>query len=186
MKLRDLPGCVVLGLVLMGGCASSPMEIPETLQNQIDPTLTFSQVIQDPASYQGKMLVLGGEVLSAKRIAEGTRLEVLQLPLDDYQRPLVTRTDSQGRFLAMEKAFLDPAMFPSNTLVTIVGEVTESVAGKLDEMDYQFPLVVIKHLYVWKDPSLTQESNSGPWYSIFGGGSTGGPVGGGVGVGIGF
>ncbi|MEO8326044.1 MAG: Slp family lipoprotein, partial [Nitrospirota bacterium] len=157
MKRRDLLGCVVLGLALMGGCASSPMEIPETLQNQIDPTLTFSQVIQNPGSYQGKMLVLGGEVLSAKRLAEGTRLEVLQLPLDEYQRPLVTRTDSQGRFLAMEKAFLDPAMFPPNTLITIVGEVTEKVAGKLDEMDYQFPAVVIKDLYVWKDPSLTQE-----------------------------
>lgn len=186
MKLRDLIGCLVLGLANAGGCASSPMEIPETLQNQIDPTLTFSQMIQNPGSFQGKMLVLGGEVLSAKRLAEGTRLEVLQLPLDEYQRPVVTRTDSQGRFLAMEKAFLDPAMFPPNTLITIVGEVTEKVAGKLDEMDYQFPAVVIKNLYVWKDPSLTQESNAGPWYSIFGGGSTGGRVGGGVGVGIGF
>ncbi|MEO8326111.1 MAG: Slp family lipoprotein, partial [Nitrospirota bacterium] len=157
MKLKNLIGCVWLGLVLMVGCASSPMEIPETLQNQIDPTLTFSQVIQNPGSYQGKMFVLGGEVLSAKRLAEGTRLQVLQLPLDDYQRPLVTRTDSQGRFLAIEKAFLDPAMFPPNTLITIVGEVTGTVAGKLDEMDYQFPSVVIKDLYVWKDPSLTQE-----------------------------
>ena len=112
--------------------------------------------------------------------------EVLQLPLDEYRRPLVNRTDSQGRFIAMEKAFLDPAMFPPNTLITIVGEVTGTLAGKLDEMDYQFPSVVIKDLYVWKDPSLTQESNAGPWYSIFGGGSTGGRVGGGVGVGIGF
>lgn len=186
MKLKNLIWCVVLGILTVGGCASSPMEIPEILQKQIDPTLTFSEVIQHPESYKGRMLVLGGEVLSAKRLAEGTRLEVLQLPLDDYQRPIVTRTDSQGRFLAVEKAFLDPAMFPPNTLVTIVGEVTERVSGKLDEMDYQFPAVVIRHLYVWKDPSLTQESNSGPWYSIFGGGSTGGRVGGGVGIGIGF
>ena len=68
--------------------------------------------------------MLGGEVLSAKRLAEGTRLEVLQLPLDDAQQPALTRTDSQGRFLAIEKEFLDPAMFPQNTRVTIVGEVT--------------------------------------------------------------
>ncbi|GJL69251.1 MAG: hypothetical protein NPIRA06_18860 [Nitrospirales bacterium] len=186
MKLNSVIWCVVFILGSAGGCASSPMEIPETLQNQIDPALTFSQVIQHPGSYQGKMLLLGGEVLSVKRLKEGTRLEVLQLPLDEYQRPLVTRTDSQGRFIAMEKAFLDPAMFPPDTLITIVGEVTESIAGKLDEMDYQFPAVVIKDLYVWKHPFLTQQSNSGPWHSIFGGGSTGGRVGGGVGVGIGF
>ncbi|MDT3776661.1 Slp family lipoprotein [Nitrospira sp. MA-1] len=187
MKLKTLIECVFLGLgCVMGGCAASPMEIPETLRNQIDPTLTFLQVIQHPGSYQGKILLLGGEVLSVKRLKEGTRLEVLQLPLDEYRRPLMTRTDSQGRFLAMEKTFLDPAMFPPHTLITLVGEVTESVAGKLDEMDYQFPAVVIKDLYVWKDPSLTQASNSGPWSSIFGGGSTGGRVGGGIGVGIGF
>ncbi|MDH3505173.1 MAG: Slp family lipoprotein [Nitrospirota bacterium] len=186
MKLRDLLGCVVLGLGLMGGCVSSPMEIPETLQSQVDPTLTFLQLLQGAESYQGKMLVLGGEVLSAKRLVDGTRLEVLQLPLDDSRRPVSTRTDSQGRFLAMEKAFLDPAMFPPNTQVTIVGEVTGTIAAKLDEMDYQYPTVVIKHLHVWKEPTLAQESNSGPWYSIFGGGSTGGRVGGGVGIGIGF
>ena len=173
-------------LLLIGGCASSPMEIPETLQSQIDPTLTFSQVIQHPESYQGKMLLLGGEVLSVKRLKESTRLEVLQLPLDEYQRSLMNRTDSQGRFLAMEKAFLDPAMLPLNTRVTIVGEVTKTIAAKLDEMDYQYPTVVIKHLHVWKEPALAQESNSGPWYSIFGGGSSGGRVGGGMGIGIGF
>lgn len=186
MKLKNLIWCLVLALGSAGGCASSPVEIPETLQNQIDPTLTFPEVIQHPGAYQGKMLLLGGEVLSAKRLAEGSRLEVLQLPLDEYQRPVATRTDSQGRFIAMEKAFLDPAMFPANTQVTLVGEVTGTVSAKLDEMDYQFPAVVIRHLYVWKDPALIQESKSGPWYSIFGGGSTGGRVGGGVGVGIGF
>ena len=162
------------------------MVVPETLQSQIEPSLTFSQLLQGPEAYQGKMIVLGGEVLSAKRRAEGTRLEVLQLPLDDSQRPVVTRTESQGRFLAMEKAFLDPAMLPLNTRVTIVGEVTKTIAANLDEMDYQYPTVVIKHLHVWKEPALAQESNSGPWYSIFGGGSSGGRVGGGMGIGIGF
>jgi outer membrane lipoprotein len=186
MKLKNFFVCMLLGLGWLGGCASSPVVVPETLKNQVDPGLTFSQILQHPESYQGKMMILGGEVLSAKRHTEGTRLEVLHLPLDNSQQPVVTRTDSQGRFLATEKAFLDPAMFPANTRVTIVGEVTGTIAAKLDEMDYQYPAVVIKHLHVWKDPPLAQEDNSGPWYSIFGGGSTGGRVGGGVGIGIGF
>ncbi|MCA9422609.1 MAG: Slp family lipoprotein, partial [Nitrospira sp.] len=96
MKLKNFIWCLVLALGSAGGCASSPVEIPEILQNQIDPTLRFSDVIQHPEAYQGKMLMLGGEVLSAKRLAEGTRLEVLQIPLDEYQRPVLTRTDSQG------------------------------------------------------------------------------------------
>jgi outer membrane lipoprotein len=186
MTLRILLVGMVLGLGVVAGCTSSPPAVPDALQKQVDPVLTFSQILQDPESHQGKLIVLGGEVLSAKRLAEGTRLEVLQLPLDDSRTPVVTRTDSQGRFLALEKAFLDPAMFPQNTRVTIVGEVTGTTSAKLDEMDYQYPTVVIKNLHVWKDPPLAQERNSGPWYSIFGGGGTGGRVGGGLGIGIGF
>jgi len=162
------------------------MVIPETLKNQIDPGITFSQILQHPESYQGKLIVLGGEVLSARRLAEGTRLEVLQLPLEDSHRPVVTRTDSQGRFIALEKAFLDPAMFPPGTRVTIVGEVKGGIAAKLDEMDYRYPMVEIKSLHVWAEPALAQKGNSSSWSSIFGGGSTGGLVGGGVGIGIGF
>jgi outer membrane lipoprotein len=177
---------MVVGLCGGGGCSSSSMTVPDAIEKQVDPGLTFSQILQNPESNQGKVILLGGEVVSAKRLAEGTRLEVLQLPLDDSRSPVVSRTESKGRFFAIEKSFLDPAMFPENTRVTIVGEVTESTPAKLDEMDYQFPTVVIKHLHVWKDPPLAQEGNPGPWYSIFGGGSTGGRGGGGVGIGIGF
>jgi outer membrane lipoprotein len=186
MMRRNLLIGMILILGVMAGCSSSPTVVPDGLQSQIDPVLTFSQVLQEPESHQGKLIILGGEVLSAKRLAEGTRLEVLQLPLDDSQRPVSIRTDSQGRFFAMQKDFLDPAMFPPNTQVTIVGEVTGTANAKLDEMAYQYPTVMIKNLHVWKEQPLAQSRNSGPWYSIFGGGSTGGRGGGGVGIGIGF
>lgn len=186
MKLRNLIVWLFLGLAWVGGCESSPMVIPEPIKNQVNPGIMFSQILQHPESFQGKMVVLGGVVLSARRLAEGTRLEVLQLPLDDSQQPVAPLTDSQGRFLALEKAFLDPAMFPPGTRVTIVGQVTEVIAAKLDEMDYQYPTVEIKYLHVWAEPALAQEGNSSSWSSISGGSSTGGRVGGGVGLGIGF
>ena len=132
------------------------------------------------------MVLLGGEVLSAKRLTEGTRLEILQLPLDDSEGPVIDRTASQGRFLAFEAAFLDPATLPPNTRVTLVGEVTGATRAKLDEMEYRYPTLNIKHLYVWPEPEWNQPGNSGPRYGISGGGSSGGRVGGGVGIGIGF
>ena len=61
----------MLCLGWMGGCASSPMVVPDTLKNQVDPGLTFPQLLQNSESYHGKILMLGGEVLSAKRLAEG-------------------------------------------------------------------------------------------------------------------
>jgi outer membrane lipoprotein len=73
-----------------------------------------------------------------------------------------------------------------NTRVTLVGEVTGSTNANLDEMEYRYPTVMIKHLHVWPDPEFNQSGPSGPRYGIFGGGGTGGGVGGGVSIGIGF
>lgn len=186
MDLR-LSGILLSVLLLCGsGCASGPDVVPENFKTQIDPSLTFSKILQEPENHQGAVVLLGGQVLSAKRLPEGTRLEILQLPLDSSEEPVLDRTVSQGRFLAFEPSFLDPATLPLNTRVTLVGEVTGSTNANLDEMEYRYPTVRIKHLHVWPDPQFNQSGSPGPRYGIFGGGGTGGGVGGGVSIGIGF
>jgi outer membrane lipoprotein len=140
-------GGVILA-ALLAGCASSNV-VPASLQAQLDKSLTFPQLRDAPDSYRGRLLVLGGEVLSAKRLKEGTKIEVLQIPLDGSYEPGPDRTASQGRFIAVQKEFLDPATIPPGTRLTIVGEVTGAVADKLDETDYTYPLLDIKSLKVW-------------------------------------
>ena len=168
------------------GCTFGPEVIPDTLQSQVDSQLTFEQILEDPTTVQGKLVVLGGEVLHAKRLREATQLEILQLPLDSSQRPSQAKTDSKGRFLAFEHAFLDPATFPPGTRVTVVGELTGVQSAQLDDMSYQYPTMLVKHVHVWNAEAEARSQASGPWYGIFGGGSTGGRVGGGVSIGIGF
>jgi outer membrane lipoprotein len=77
-------------LALLAGCSSTSI-IPEPLEPQIDESVTFSQLLESPDSYRGKVLVLGGEELKAKAMDGGTQLEVLQLPLDDDQGPVAER-----------------------------------------------------------------------------------------------
>jgi outer membrane lipoprotein len=132
----------------LAGCASGSF-VPAALQAQIDKTLTFPQLRESPDSYRGHLLVLGGEVLSAKRLKDGTRIEVLEIPLDRSFQPGPDRTLSQGRFIAIQKEFLDPATIPPGTRVTLVGEITGVVVDKLDEVDYAYPTVEIKTLKVW-------------------------------------
>jgi outer membrane lipoprotein len=165
---------------------SGPQVVPEAFKAKIDSTATFTKVLEDPTVHQGTMVLLGGEVLTAKRLKEETRLEILQLPLDGSDEPVLDRTASQGRFFAFDSSFLDPATLPLNTRVTLVGEITGATRANLDEMEYRYPTVTIKHLHVWPELELDQPWDSAPRYEIFGGGSTGGRVGGGVGIGIGF
>lgn len=138
----------LLGAAILAGCASGSV-VPASLQAQIDQSLTFAQLRETPDSYRGHLLVLGGEVLSAKRLKEGTRIEVLEIPLNGSLQPGLDRTTSRGRFLALQKEFLDPATIPPGTRLTIVGEVTGSVADKLDETDYTYPMLEVRSLKVW-------------------------------------
>jgi outer membrane lipoprotein len=140
-------GSAMLAAVL-AGCAPTDV-VPVPLQSLLDTSLTFPQLREAPDSYRGRLLVLGGEVLSAKRLKEGTKIEVLQIPLDGSYEPGPDRTASQGRFLAIQKEFLDPATIPPGTRLTVVGEVAGALADKLDETDYTYPLLDVKSLKVW-------------------------------------
>lgn len=189
MLVMRLLHSVLAAAVLLPGCASSPDIIPESLEPRVDKSLTFTQLQESPDSYKGRMVVIGGEVLKARRVQDGTQLEVLQLPLDDSHRPTSQRTGSQGRFLAHDASSLDPATIPENSPVTIVGEVTGATTQRLDESEYRYPTVDIKHLHVWEPNSEDERRASRPWWGIFGGVSIfggGGRSGGGVGIGTGF
>jgi outer membrane lipoprotein len=140
---------LVTGLCLLGACTQSKV-VPPSMESQVDKRLTFAQLKESPDSYRGHLIVLGGAVLSAKRLKDGTRIEVLQLPLDRNQAPGWERTASEGRFLAIQRDFLDPATLPAGTRVTIVGEVLGATTLPLDETEYVYPTVEIKHLKVWQ------------------------------------
>jgi outer membrane lipoprotein len=146
---------------LLGACAYDPGVVPRALQNQVDRTVEFNQLKASPSSYSGRLLVLGGEVLSAKRLKGGTRIEVLQLPLDDAQEPSLERTRSEGRFLVVQKDFLDPATIPAGTRITVTGEVIGATTLPLDETEYTYPTLEVKNLKVW--PRFRQPYAYHPW-----------------------
>lgn len=138
---RTLLSAVAL-LITLAGCAS--MQEAEDRQG-----LTFLQVKATPDSFRGQSVVFGGKILTARRQKDGTRIEILQLPLDRSARPGYDLTQSQGRFLALQKEFLDPATIPPGTRVTVTGAVSGSVTLSLDEVDYTYPVIDIKHVQVW-------------------------------------
>ena len=115
------------------------------------PPITFAQVKAAPDSFKGQSVVFGGEVLTAKRLKDGTRIEILQLPLDRSLRPGINLTQSQGRFVAIHRDFLDPAILPYGTRITVTGDVTGTITMPLDETDYTYPVIDIKNLQVWAE-----------------------------------
>src|SRR5262249_60667391 len=95
--------------------------------------------------------------------------------------PTPNETRSESLSLPTRAPPPPPATIPNNSRVTIVGEVTGATMQRLDETDYRYLTVDIKHLHVW-------EPASSPWWSgfdmglgVFGG--SGGARGGGGGRG---
>jgi len=169
-----LPALIGVCCLLVSGCASSrqdtfPLEyqLPPELQRQVEQRVSFANVKADPAAYKGRIILLGGEVLKEKRLADRTRLEILHLPLNEFKEPVMNRTVSQGRYLAFQKEFLDPATVPSGTRVTVVGEVTGTTEGDLDDMKYSFVTLEIRHLQIWPQAPTpyARDSASSPYYS---------------------
>jgi len=134
-------------LVTLAGCAST-QEAGDGSDAQTQ-ALTFLQVKAAPDSFRGQSAVFGGKVLTARRQKDGTRIEILQLPLDQSTRPGYNLTQSQGRFIAIYREFLDPATVPYGTRITVTGEISGSITLPLDETDYTYPVINIKRVQVW-------------------------------------
>lgn len=151
-------------LVMLAGCASTQ----EADEKQ---GFTFLQVKATPDSFQGQPAVFGGTVLTARRQKDGTKIEILQLPLDRSTRPGYDLTQSQGRFIAIYREFLDPATIPPGTRITVTGEISRSMTLPLDETDYTYPVLNITRVQVWP----TSENMSPRMRPYMGPGSYWGP-----------
>ncbi len=87
--------------------------------------------------------------------------------------------------MVLHQEFIDPATLAPGTMVTFIGEVTSSVTEKLDEVDYRYPVLAVKHWHLWP-PETFVGRQSGPYFGVFGGAGVGGGTRGGGGFGIGF
>lgn len=148
----------VVYLLLAAACAKSAHQsgkdlldqvLPADIRQQIDSTVTFSDLETAPSAYIGRTVMISGIVLKAKRAKDRTEIEVLQLPAASGGLPPSDRTRSEGRFLAVEPTFLDPATIETGTPVTVVGEVKGAVTRSLDESEYTYPVIEITRLVNW-------------------------------------
>lgn len=161
-KTRWMWGIFSFGILIAGCSTPYVTTLPGDLAGRVDPTLNFLQIRESPDSYKGKLVMLGGQILEARRLKDSTQLTILQLPLIDEREPGTDLTESQGRFIASQQDFLDPATVPSGTRVTVVGEVSGTLSKSLDETTYDYPTINIKHLKVW--PQVSANSYYYPPY----------------------
>jgi len=132
-------------------------------------------------SVKGQRMTWGGSIVSIKNLKERTLLEVMSYPLSGDGKP---RTDlqSQGRFIADHKGFLEPAEYQVGRLVTVTGTMLGYTDGKVGGSDYRYPALGAEELKLW--PRERSRSRRKPRVSVGVGVGSGGYSN--VGIGIGF
>ncbi len=139
-------GVMVLLLSLVG-CASV---ISKQVRSEATGDLSLREVLVSPERYEGKVVIWSGTVLEAKNTPEGTLLKVLQKPADFQDRPKVTDV-SEGRFLALERRYLDPAIYAKGREVTVAGTIVGKRTLPQGDIEYTYPLLEVKDLHLWRE-----------------------------------
>jgi outer membrane lipoprotein len=152
--------------LLLPGCA--PVISREVLR-EVDKDVSFEQLLKNPEAYRGRTLLLGGNIIEAQNLTDKTLIFVLQRSLGFRGRPAEGDV-SKGRFIISVPGFLDPAIYRHGRKITIAGRVMGKEVRPLGEIEYTYPVIEKKELYLWPEESPSSE----PQFHI------------GVGVGVGF
>ena len=142
MKKLLLSGIV---LILIG-CAAG---ISKQTRSQVTYQGSFSELKRQTPDLIGEIVLYGGKIIATENHEGTTTLTILQLPLDNRDRPQ-DNDRSQGRFLVFTDQFLDPAVYAEGYLVTVAGKLVSTETGLIGELEYHYPKIKAQEIKLWK------------------------------------
>lgn len=144
-------------LVLLGGCAS----YPEPVRVADEASLVSFQATVKAGLTQGPAR-WSGVIAKVQNNSQNTRLEIVYFPSGTHGRPM-TDKDTEGRFVAYAKGFLDPVVYQPGKQVTVLGQLSQFEAGKVDEYRYSYPVIQAESVYLWPKQKETTRVDVEPW-----------------------
>src|SRR5215813_3976279 len=80
MKNSALTLGISIVVVILAACSSGPPVVTDDLRSQIDSSVSFRDIQSSPHQFQGRTVLLGGEILAAKRTKGGRNLKFSNCP----------------------------------------------------------------------------------------------------------
>jgi outer membrane lipoprotein len=146
MKVKYILATAFLGMAfILAACAGG---ISRQARSQVTYYGPFNSVQQQPESHKGETVMWGGRIIETLNKDNSTELLVLQLQLTDQEFP-VDNDKSQGRFIIRSSQFMDPAIYPEGTLITVVGRIEGSENQPIGEMSYVYPVINMIEIKKW-------------------------------------
>ena len=159
-RLRAITA-LVLGAAL-SGCASTPDELRGDYTGPEPAKATDEDI--------GINVRWGGRLLEVQPRRERTCFEILARELDDIARPLESSSPPGRRFLACRDGFDDPASYPADSDITVVGEINGFETRPIGDYDYRYPVIRPEAVHVWPERRTVDPSPLPPprwWYDPY-------------------
>ena len=133
-------------LAILAGCVPT---ISTTLQREAGRQPGFAELAAHPENYQGRLVVLGGEVMKVEPAGRGSLMEVNQFRLDDRLYPAGAglyggRAPSGGTFEVQSGEYLSPDKYQPGSRITVAGTVAGQHGG--------FLLLKAQEIHFWEGP----------------------------------
>jgi outer membrane lipoprotein len=162
-------GAAVLLALAASGCASS--RVPQPIRDHELPSPSVAEVQARPPEFMGTTVRWGGRILEVHNGPSTTHIEVLAKPLRRSGEPEGSASGT-GRFLLELAGFKDPADFPKDRALSVVGPLVRITTQDVGEYPYPYPVVSAGTWYLWPErPKTTVVPVPigypwyGPWYS---------------------
>jgi outer membrane lipoprotein len=146
----------------LSACAAMP---PHDLLTEMTEPVTVAEARERPDAVTGKQVLWGGKIARTVNTETGTRIEVVQFPLDRKARPLDV-DQSDGRFIAQIDGFLDAMIYGEGRELTVVGRIRGVETQPLGETEYRYPVLTVEKYHLWekREPEIRVYPTYPPFY----------------------
>ena len=141
------------------GCAPA---ISKKVREEAGEPVPFQALLKHSDDYKGRVVIVGGYILETLNETDGSRITVLQAPLDSQNRPKSSDL-SQGRFMVSSSEFLDPVVYSKERRITVGGKVIGSQESKLGNLTYIYPVIEAIEIHLWSK----EGEYIGPYYPYY-------------------
>lgn len=124
----------------------------------LDPSVSVSGVFESPNAYIGKRVMMGGNIVQTRNFPDKSEIEIVQKSIDSYGN-LSSGDATLGRFIFRQKGYLESEVYANGRDIVGAGVVVGTLAGKIGDRDYQFPIIEPEEL------NLLPEYDNSPYYN---------------------
>jgi starvation-inducible outer membrane lipoprotein len=152
---------IIFGLSLLAeGCMGV---IPADLREKVRWNIGLRDLKRELQTERGQLVLLGGEILDVRTSVDEDAIEVLQRPLDSWDRPILMG-ESEGRFVVrVSKQTASNSRYQEGQPLTVAGEVTGEVEARPGK-DLPSPVLLSRYLLLWSSTDYILPPRSTSYY----------------------